>query len=44
MKKTQKKEDDPKLNWKQNVVLYLHDLLHMMLFMIAVFWLPFGSL
>ena len=37
MKKTQKKEDDPKLNWKQNVVLYLHDLLHMMLFMIAVF-------
>ena len=41
MKKTQKKEDDPKLNWKQNVVLYLHDLLHMMLFMIAVFLVAF---
>ena len=41
MKKTQKKEDDPKLHWKQNVVLYLHDLLHMMLFMIAVFLVAF---
>ena len=41
MKKTQKKEDVPALNWKQNVVLYLHDLLHMMLFMIAVFLVAF---
>ena len=41
MKKTQKKEDDPKLNWKQNVVLYLHDLLYMMLFMIAAFLIAF---
>ena len=41
MKKTQEKEDDPKLNWKQNVVLCLHDLLHMMLFMIAVFLVAF---
>lgn len=41
MKKTQKKEDAPELNWKQNVVLYLHDLLYMMLFMIAVFLVAF---
>ena len=41
MKKTQKKEDAPALNWKQNVVLYLHDLLYMMLFMIAAFLIAF---
>ena len=41
MKKTQKKEDVPALNWKQNVVLYLHDLLYMMLFMIAAFLIAF---
>ena len=41
MKKTQKKEDTPALNWKQNVVLYLHDLLYMMLFMIAAFLIAF---
>ena len=41
MKQTQKKEDAPALNWKQNVVLYLHDLLYMMLFMIAAFLIAF---
>ena len=41
MKKTQKKENAPALNWKQNVVLYLHDLLYMMLFMIAAFLIAF---
>ena len=41
MKKTQKKEEVPELNWKQNAVLYLHDLLYMMLFMIAIFLVAF---
>ena len=41
MKKTKKTEDARALTSYQNVVLYLHDLLYMMLFMIAAFLIAF---